>query len=113
MGEHIEVQEHKEVMEIKSRELQQESVEKLNNIIPVIKTIDNVNLNQIESNTNEIKNIVAQNLEEQPNIDEIVDGINKLNKSMSSMKSQITKLSKTMNELNKALEESNNEWLLC
>lgn len=109
MGEHIEVQEHKEVMEIKSRELQQESVEKLNNIIPVIKTIDNVNLNQIESNTNEIKNIVAQNLEEQPNIDEIVDGINKLNKSMSSMKSQITKLSKTMNELNKALEESNNE----
>lgn len=109
MGEHIEVQEHKEVMEIKSRELQQESVEKLNNIIPVIETIDNVNLNQIESNTNEIKNIVAQNLEEQPNIDEIADGINKLNKSMSSMKSQITKLSKTINELNKALEENNNE----
>lgn len=109
MGKHIEVQEHREVMEIKSRELQRENTEKLNDIIPVVQAIDNVDLNQIESNTSEIKDIVAQNLEEQPNLEEVTEGIEKLSKSISSMKSQITKLSKTINELNKALEESNNE----
>ena len=79
MGEYIEVQEEQEVMQIRSRELQLESVEKLNDIVPVIENIDNVDLNKIE-------------------LDDILESIDKLNKNISSLKGQITKLSKKLEE---------------
>lgn len=96
MGEYIEVQEEHEVMQIRSRELQLDSIEKLNNIAPVIENIDNVDLNQIEADTSEIKNMIVTNLDEQANLDDILDSIDKLNKNISSLKGQITKLSKKL-----------------
>lgn len=105
MGTHIEVQHKDEVMQIRSRELQLENTKKLNNIIPVVEEINNVNLSQIESNTSEIKDIVSQNLEEQTNLDDINDTVNKLNKNVSTIKGQFTKLSKKVDELLDVLNE--------
>lgn len=99
MGEYIEVQEEHEVMQIRSRELQLDSIEKLNNIAPVIENIDNVDLNQIEADTSEIKNMIVTNLDEQANLDDILDSIDKLNKNISSLKGQITKLSKKLENI--------------
>lgn len=98
MGEYIEVQEEQEVMQIRSRELQLESVEKLNDIVPVIENIDNVDLNKIELDTSEIKSMIVTNLDEQANLDDILESIDKLNKNISSLKGQITKLSKKLEE---------------
>lgn len=99
MAEYIEVQENQEVMQIRSRELQLDSVEKLNNITPIIENIDNVNLNQIETDTSEIKSMIETNLDEQANLDDILDSVNKLNKNISSLKGQITKLSKKLENI--------------
>ena len=99
MAEYIEVQENQEVMQIRRRELQLDSVEKLNNITPIIENIDNVNLNQIETDTSEIKSMIETNLDEQANLDDILDSVNKLNKNISSLKGQITKLSKKLENI--------------
>ena len=101
MGAHLEVQNEQEVMQIRSRELQLENTEKLDNIIPIVETINDVDLNQIEASTSEIKEIVATNLEGQPNLEILLEEIRKANKSISSMKGQITKLSKEVKELSK------------
>lgn len=105
MGIELETQTHEEVMQIKSRELQMDNTEKLNNIIPVVESIDEVNLPQIESDASDIKEIVIQNLEEQTNLDDIKDSIDKINKSISTVKGQVTKLSKKIDELLEALNE--------
>ncbi len=99
MGEYIEVQEHEEVMQIRSRELQLDSVEKLDNIAPIIENMDGVDLGQIESDTSEIKNMIVTNLDDQANLDDILDSVDKLNKNISSLKGQITKLSKKLENI--------------
>lgn len=101
MGAHLEVQDEQEVMQLRSRELQLENTEKLENIIPIVETINNVDLNQIETSTSEIKEMVSTNLEDQPNIEILLDEIKKANKNISIMKGQITKLSKEIKELSK------------
>lgn len=66
MGIHLEVQDEQEVIQLRSRELQLENTEKLENIMPIVETINEVDLNKIETSTSEIKNIVSSNLEDQP-----------------------------------------------
>lgn len=99
MGVQIEVQDHTEVMQLKSRELQLENTEKLNNLAPVIENINDVDLSQIESDTSDIKNIVIQNLDEQTNLDEICESIEKVNKNISTLKGQVTKTSKKIDQI--------------
>lgn len=105
MGIHFEVQDEQEVMQLRSRELQLESVEKLENIIPVVETINNVDLNQIETSTTEIKQMVSNNLDKQPDLNELLIEIQKANKNIGYLKGQITKLSK---EVKKLSGEDNN-----
>ena len=105
MAIHIEGQYRDEVIQIKSRELQMDNTQKLNEIIPVVESINDVNLSQIELDTSEIKDIVSQNLEDQVNLDDINNSVDKLNKSISTLKGQITKLS---NKIDKVLEDNNN-----
>lgn len=105
MGEFLETQDEKETLQLRSRELQLENTEKLNDILPIVEGINDVNLNQIESDTAEIKNIVIENLDNQPNIEEVVNSFDKLNKNISSLKGQVTKLSKTLTEIEKKLNE--------
>lgn len=105
MGVQIEVQDHTEVMQIKSRELQLENTEKLNNLTPIVESIGDVNLSQIESDASDIKNIVVQNLDEQTDLDEIHESIEKINKNISILKGQITKTSKKIDQIIEILNE--------
>lgn len=105
MGVQIEVQDHTEVMQIKSRELQLENTEKLNNLTPIVEGIGDVNLSQIESDASDIKNIVVQNLDEQTDLDEIHESIEKINKNISILKGQVTKTSKKIDQIIEILNE--------
>lgn len=105
MGVQIEVQDHTEVMQIKSRELQLENTEKLNNLTPIIESIGDVNLSQIESDASDIKNIVTQNLDEQTDLDEIHESIERINKNISTLKGQVTKTSKKIDQILEMLNE--------
>lgn len=104
MGIHLEVQDEQEVMQLRSRELQLENTEKLENIIPIVETINEVDLNKIETSTFEIKNIVSNNLEDQPDLQDILKEIQKINKNIGTVKSQITKLSKEVKEIAKQVK---------
>lgn len=105
MGVQIEVQDHTEVMQVKSRELQLENTEKLNNLTPIVENIGDVNLSQIESDASDIKNIVIQNLDEQTDLDEIHESIEKINKNISILKGQVTKTSKKIDQIIEILNE--------
>ncbi|MBR6515634.1 MAG: hypothetical protein IKT40_02135 [Bacilli bacterium] len=105
MGVQIEVQDHTEVMQIKSRELQLENTEKLNNLTPIVEGIGDVNLSQIESDASDIKNIVIQNLDEQTDLDEIHESIEKINKNISILKGQVTKVSKKIDQIIEILDK--------
>lgn len=105
MGVQIEVQDHTEVMQIKSRELQLENTEKLNNLTPIVEGIGDVNLSQIESDASDIKNIVTQNLDEQTDLDEIHESIERINKNISTLKGQVTKTSKKIDQILEMLNE--------
>ncbi len=105
MGVQIEVQDHTEVMQIKSRELQLENTEKLNNLTPIVESIGDVNLSQIESDASDIKNIVTQNLDEQTDLDEIHESIERINKNISTLKGQVTKVSKKIDQIIEILDK--------
>ena len=104
MGVNLEVQDEQEVMQLRSRELQLENTEKLENLIPIVETINDVDLNKIESSTSEIKDIVSTNLEDQPDLQDIFDELKKINKNISTVKSQITKLSKEVKDISKKVK---------
>lgn len=105
MAIHIEAQEEQEVMQIRSRELQLESIQKMEEMVPIVDNINNIDFNQIESNTNEIKDMVTNNLESQPDISELLDTIKELSKNISTMKGQITKVSNKITELSNSVDE--------
>lgn len=96
---HLETQNEQEVIQVRSREMQLESVQKLNDLIPVVNDMNEINLQQIESDTSQIKEIVNKNLEDQPDISELYDLISDLNKNLSNIKGQITKLSNKVTNL--------------
>lgn len=99
MAIHLETQNEQEVIQVRSREMQLESVQKLNDLIPVVNDMNEINLQQIESDTSQIKEIVNKNLEDQPDISELYDLISDLNKNLSNIKGQITKLSNKVTNL--------------
>ena len=109
MGVELEVQNEQEVMQIRSRELQQESVEKLNEIVPVVEDINNINFDQIENDTSEIKEIVSQNLVDQPDRSELYEAMKDLSKSLSSIKGQITKVSNKVTDLSNTVSDLTKE----
>ena len=105
MAIHIEAQEEQEVMQIRSRELQLESIQKMEEMVPIVDNINNIDFNQMESNTNEIKDMVTNNLESQPDISELLMTIKELSKNISTMKGQITKVSNKITELSNSVDE--------
>lgn len=105
MAVQFEAQSEDDVKQIRSRELQLESVEKLNDIIPVI---NNVDLEKIETQTTEIKNIVNQNLEEQPDIQEVIDKVSDMAEGFASLADSIDSLKKSTTQLKKSVTEVKN-----
>lgn len=101
----LEVQDKQEVMQVRSRELQLESVQKMNEeIIPVVENINNIDFEKIESDSAEIRDIVSQNLQEQPDLSELLEALNNVSKSISNMKGQITKVSNKITELSNTID---------
>lgn len=108
MGVHIETQDDTELMQVRSRELQLENTAKLEEIIPVVETIDDnigaVDLPSIESNTSEIRDMVKQNLHDQIDLNDIYAKLEKVEKSNIEIKKAITRLSK---KIDKVIGDSN------
>lgn len=102
MGVHIEAQDEEVLKQIRARETQMDNIEKLNNITEVV---DNINLDGIESTTNEIRMMVTDNLEVQPNLDELLDSINKAVKGISDIKRNQTNLNKKINDIQSSIDE--------
>ena len=102
MGVHTEAQDEEVLKQIRARETQMDNIEKLNNITEVV---DNINLDGIESTTNEIRMMVTDNLEVQPNLDELLDSINKVAKGVSDIKRNQTNLNKKINDIQSSIDE--------
>ena len=75
MAIEMEGQTAEEHQQIKTRERQKESVEKLEEVTDMV---DNLNIDIIESDTHVIKNVVMNNLENQTNIDDIAETLDKI-----------------------------------
>lgn len=107
MGIHIEAQTEDDVKNIRSRELQLENTKKLNNIIPVVDTLEEIDLKQIEEHTSEIKDIVQENLEAQPNIEDVLTQFDDVSQELNNMKKSMAQLKKTATETKKLIAEMN------
>lgn len=105
MAVHIEAQDNAELVQIRSRELQMENTEKLDNIIPIVETIDSVDLNTMESNTNEIKDMIVNNIDNQANLDDIAKELTKISKSMTELKKANTRLTNSLKEMKNTIDE--------
>lgn len=100
MAIEMEGQTPEEHQQIKTREIQRESVEKLEAVTDMV---DNFNIDGIESDTQTIKDIVMSNLEEQTNIDDIAEGLNKVVQGITDIKRSQTNLNKKINEIQKQI----------
>lgn len=102
MGFEIEAQDELEFRQIKARELQLDNIDKIEQIS---NTLNNVDLSTIESNTNDIRTLVFDNLEEQPNLSEIVETLAKISQGISDIKRSQTNLNKKINEIQGQINE--------
>lgn len=100
MAIEMEGQTPEEHQQIKTREIQRESVEKLEAVTDMV---DNFNIDIIESDTQIIKDIVMSNLEEQTNIDDVADALNKVVQGITDIKRSQTNLNKKINEIQKQI----------
>lgn len=81
---------------IKNREIQQESVKKLNELGDLI---DNVDFDGIESDTKDIKSMIYGNLESQTNIDDLAEDIGKALQGIADIKRNQTNINKKINDI--------------
>lgn len=105
MAVHIEAQENEEVMQIRSRELQLENTERLDQMVPIVETIGEVNLQQLESNTQDIKDMVTTNLDEQVDLNDLMESMNKLVKGITELKKSNTRLQNSVKDLEARIVE--------
>lgn len=106
MGVEFEGQTKSEMMQIRARELQQESVSKLNDIAPIVENIEGVDFQEIALNTMATQDIVQQNLENQTNLDEMYEGIVSISKGITEIKKANTRLSNAIKETQSQLDET-------
>lgn len=101
MGVEIEAQNESEVRQIKARETQLENIERLNNLT---ETINDINIDNIEYTTNDIKDLLVTNLDEQTNLDDIFDAVKDIAKEVSSIKKSQTNVVKKVNSIEKQMK---------
>lgn len=102
MAIEMEGQTSEEHQQIKTREIQKESVEKLEAVSDMV---NGFNIDGIESDTQTIKNIVMNNLEDQTNIDDIADTLGKVAQGITDIKRNQTNINKKINEIQKQIGE--------
>ena len=101
MGVEIEAQNESEVRQIKARETQLENIERLNDLT---ETINDINIDNIEYTTNDIKDLLVTNLDEQTNLDDIFDAVKDIAKEVSSIKKSQTNVVKKVNSIEKQMK---------
>lgn len=109
MGVHIEAQTEEEFRQIKARELQQENLDKLDKMVPVVESLENINLDAVEQNTKDIKNVVLENLEHQPNLEDIIDKISNIEDKIDTVKKGMTEIKKKNTQINKEIKDIKNK----
>lgn len=102
MGVEIEAQDEIEFRQVKARELQLENTAKLSEIT---NTLDDLDLNGVEANTNEIKDLIITNIDSQANLDDIYTVINKIAQGISDIKRNQTNINKKINDIQKKIDE--------
>lgn len=101
MGVEIEAQNESEVRQIKARETQLENMERLNDLT---ETINDINIDNIEYTTNDIKDLLVTNLDKQTNLDDIFDAVKDIAKEVSSIKKSQTNVVKKVNSIEKQMK---------
>lgn len=102
MAFEIETQDEIEYRQVKARELQLENTDKLSEVSNALSDVD---LISIEENTNDIKNLVITNLDNQTDLDDIYKNINKIAQGISDIKRNQTNLNKKINEIQNQINE--------
>lgn len=102
MGIEMEGQTPEEHQQIKTRELQKESIEKLNQVNDMV---NNINIDGISQDTQTIKNVVMTNLENQTNLDDLDDSLAKVLQGIADIKRSQTNLNKKINEIQNQIGE--------
>ena len=102
MGVELEGQSFDRVRQIRVQETQQENIEKLNQVTDMV---DNINIDGIESDTKTIKNVVMNNLENQTNLDDISNALDKVVQGITDIKRNQTNLNKKINEIQEKVGE--------
>ena len=102
MAIEMEGQSQKETEAIRTREIQQENMEKLNLVNDMV---DNINLDGIETNTEIIKDVVLNNIESETNLDELSEQISKISQGISDIKRSQTNLNKKINDIQEKVGE--------
>lgn len=101
MGFEMEAQDEIEFRQVRARELQLDNTDKLNELSDALNDVD---LSNIESNTNDIKSFVITNLENQTDLDDIYQVINKVAQGIADIKRNQTNLNKKINDIQKQIE---------
>lgn len=96
MAIEMEGQDFDELKHIRTRELQQENISKLKEVTDMV---NDINIDGIELDTKEIKEVVFNNLENQTDLDDISAKIDKLAQGISDIKRSQTNLNKKINEI--------------
>lgn len=102
MGVEFEAQTLEEKRQVRTRELQQESIEQLNQVTDMV---NDISFDNIESDTQMIKEVVVNNLENQVNNDDIYDKLDKIARSLSDVKRNQTNLTKKINDIQDKIGE--------
>ena len=102
MAIEMEVQTRDDVKHIRTREIQQENIEKLNTVTDMV---NNINIDGIESDTKVIKQVVMNNLEEQTNLDDLYDAVTKISQGISDIKRNQTNMNKKINDIQEKVGE--------
>lgn len=102
MGVEYKAQYSNEHQNIKTREVQQESLKKLNEVNDLV---NNVGFDNIEQDTKVIKDIVVNNLENQTNIDDVSDTLNAVVQGIDDIKKGQNTINKKIKEIEKKMGE--------
>lgn len=102
MGVEFEGQSSNEVEHIRTREVQKENMEKLNDVTDMV---NNINIDGIEMDTKTIKDIVVDNLENQTNLDDMSDTLDKIAQGISDIKRSQTNLNKKIKDIQDKMGE--------
>lgn len=102
MGIEMEGQTPEEHQQIKTRELQKESLAKLNQVNDMV---NDINFDGVTQDTQTIKNVVMNNLENQANLDDIANSLSKALQGIADIKRSQTNINKKINEIQNQMGE--------